>query len=292
MNPQFEEHKKRRIEICIKGILGNYYSWEKPDLTNSIGPSLPNAFEQFSNFVDACHTRLREEFNGLSLSHIDLLYDSSGNSLSNPLSANSPEIDFQKEIGWLKENEPPWFAGGFGHPDYQADFNYWAKMASLTVDEAVLLSIGVDPNLVTTQQLLSHEDNTCSDFLEKRMSLFFREFHRRQEPHTLGLFLQWFEQTQLEVPSELLEEFRRVERGPVLEEIPQKLDNREKSSMAKIIIVMAVDGYGYEPSARKSPIPKEIQDRAARLGLDISDDTIRRYLKMGAELLPEDWNTD
>ncbi len=52
---------------------------------------------------------------------------------------------------------------------------------------------------------------------------------------------------------------------------------------------MAIDNYGYVPDARRGPIPKEIQDMMAALGLEISQDTIRKYLQIGAKHLPKDW---
>ncbi len=58
------------------------------------------------------------------------------------------------------------------------------------------------------------------------------------------------------------------------------LHTREKESLMKLIIGMAIDGYGYDPEARKSPIPKELSDTLSSWGIDISDDTIRKWLKL------------
>lgn len=49
---------------------------------------------------------------------------------------------------------------------------------------------------------------------------------------------------------------------------------------------MAVDGYGYIPTASRSPLPKEIEGVLDRLGIPVSDDTIRKWLKEAAEQLP------
>lgn len=59
--------------------------------------------------------------------------------------------------------------------------------------------------------------------------------------------------------------------------------------MSKIIAAMAIREYGYDPSSKRGPIPREIEGIAAELGIDITHDTIRTYLQMGARYLPKDW---
>lgn len=58
-------------------------------------------------------------------------------------------------------------------------------------------------------------------------------------------------------------------------------------SLLKIIITMAKDGYRYDHTAMKSELPKEISEAAALLGLTITDDSVRKWLKKGAALLPQ-----
>ena len=69
-------------------------------------------------------------------------------------------------------------------------------------------------------------------------------------------------------------------------------DKREVDKIAQILTAIAISELGYRPGAKRSPIPKEIADSAANMGLEISDDTIRKYLKIGASFLPDDWETD
>lgn len=60
-----------------------------------------------------------------------------------------------------------------------------------------------------------------------------------------------------------------------------------KNNLMKMIITMAVDGYGFNAHDPKSPIPKEISERAQNVGLKISDDTVRKWLRESAELLEQ-----
>ncbi|MGH1379274.1 MAG: hypothetical protein ACRBB3_10685 [Alphaproteobacteria bacterium] len=66
------------------------------------------------------------------------------------------------------------------------------------------------------------------------------------------------------------------------------LGARERDTFLKIIIGMAKDGYGYDPYASRSPLPKELEGVLNRLGISVSDDTIRTKLKEASEFLPRD----
>ena len=73
------------------------------------------------------------------------------------------------------------------------------------------------------------------------------------------------------------------EQAPSLE---KPLSTRERDSLLKLVIGMAVGGYGYVPTANRSEQPAMIEADLARLGLSLDVDTIRKWLKRGAELLP------
>jgi hypothetical protein len=83
------------------------------------------------------------------------------------------------------------------------------------------------------------------------------------------------------------QELERFE-GTLQDSGPKEVASRERQTLYKLIIAMAMDGYGYKPMASRSPIPKQIEDALDRLGIPVSDDTIRRKLKEAAELLGQD----
>lgn len=72
----------------------------------------------------------------------------------------------------------------------------------------------------------------------------------------------------------------------------KKANAKEIDSLLRLVITMAVKGYRYEPQANKSPIPTEIAADAAQVGLSIDADTVRKWLKRGAELLSPSWNEE
>nr|MDP2190767.1 hypothetical protein [Rhodoferax sp.] len=82
-------------------------------------------------------------------------------------------------------------------------------------------------------------------------------------------------------PSALLALEKSIGDGVVKEEKP--LTTRERDTLLKLVIGMAVDGYGHDPAAAKSNVPKEVADILANLGMSVSDDTVRKYLKQAAD---------
>lgn len=47
----------------------------------------------------------------------------------------------------------------------------------------------------------------------------------------------------------------------------------------KLTLGMAIDGYGYDPRAERSPIPAQLVDHLAKLGISLGEDSVRKYLK-------------
>ena len=78
------------------------------------------------------------------------------------------------------------------------------------------------------------------------------------------------------------------EKSPVStqHEEEKALTPNERSSMLKMIISMAVKGYRYDPAATKNDAVVEITKDMEELGITLSDDTVRKYLKLAATKLP------
>jgi hypothetical protein len=61
-----------------------------------------------------------------------------------------------------------------------------------------------------------------------------------------------------------------------------ELSTRERDTLLKLVIGMAVEAYRYDPEAARSPIPAEVASDLAKHGMSVTDDTIRKYLKEAA----------
>jgi hypothetical protein len=86
-------------------------------------------------------------------------------------------------------------------------------------------------------------------------------------------------------PSELEAFIGRIGEPNSSKEKP--LSGSERDSLLKLVVVMAVKGYGYDPfSTKKSTTVSEIESDLAQLGIALTDDTIRKYLKEAVSKLP------
>ncbi len=206
----------------------------------------------------------------------------------------------------LNENIFQWYLAGLGRPDCLADFSYWSKMARYEVVELTLLSMGFEPTLYfrdrfEPQQMKRKNVAPTDKYALRRHEMFTRQFPPRLGNVSPRDLAHWVREVDLDAHPAFLRMIDTIEmrlQGRVSPKPKQadleapdedrKPEAREVVSLAKLITAMAIDGYGYAPASRRSPIPKEIQDIADRLGLSLSGDTIRKYLQIGAKYLPPD----
>ncbi len=221
-----------------------------------------------------------------------------------------------------KEEQQAEEAARFWNSDgAEADLDYWAKLASWHMEEAIALSLGKRPQVVTWDKIRS-----------VTRSPFVREYSRRREqvmraigmgeisfPVSPAKFLAWAERSEFELIEDLVDRVRARGQAPdwktlyeaelrdraaefaalnaEIEALNQRLttssvgsekslSTRERETLLALVIGMAMDGYGYEPQASRSPIAKEIANALSRLGIGRDEDTVRKYLKEAAELLP------
>lgn len=67
---------------------------------------------------------------------------------------------------------------------------------------------------------------------------------------------------------------------------PRVLGTRERESLLKLVIGMAVKAYCYDPKATRSDSIKEIADDLTTAGVPLDVDTVRKYVTEARELLP------
>ena len=69
-------------------------------------------------------------------------------------------------------------------------------------------------------------------------------------------------------------------------DVNKPLNASERDSLLKLLIGMAVQGYRYNPEAKKSGVVTEIKADLERLGITLDEDTIRNHLKQASTKLP------
>lgn len=293
-----------QTEKLLKKKLGKLPNWKPPQIYESVGPFEPAVFDRIhrgiSEVVETCQNWLA----ALNEDEFKALID------SDPLNPNRFELSWEElrknEIRRMRESNPPWYAGGFGHPDYIADFGYWSQSPHYTNHEALMLSLGIEPTHFSSGQLVAMEERIKKNGKELWAPLHYllrrKEQFRRQFPidHGQGrIFPQrlfgWFELIELDIPLEFTSRYFKSTQEQINDttsEIPKRPHKRELDSVAQLFTVMAIDYYGYRPDAARSPTPKEIVEAAAKVGIDISDDTVRKYLRLGASFISPDWKPD
>ena len=65
-------------------------------------------------------------------------------------------------------------------------------------------------------------------------------------------------------------------------------EDKVRDSLLRLVIGMAKANYGYDPEAKKNAATNRIQSDLALQGINMSDETIRKYLKQGADLILRD----
>jgi hypothetical protein len=252
----------------------------------------------------------------------------------------------------------------FLQPQSAANFEYWAKVPVWSLDEAVALSFGKNPDQVDWESIEIYRgvSSTAQDFWNcRRLVLRYQAIGRLTDPTYPRDFLEWAQQTETAIPIALVEavskqwhqavdwrklcyeqkayyddqigkwksafealhaerqeladvadgltkvlserdssisqlrecqHFLEIARGEAESDTYTRLDKplhtKERESLLKISIGLAVGGYGYNPAEKRSPIVKEIIDDMAEVGISLSVDTLRKFLRAGAEFLPSE----
>ncbi|MFN3252310.1 hypothetical protein [Roseibium album] len=188
------------------------------------------------------------------------------------------------------------------------DYNYWAKLSFWSPDECAALSLGRDPRVANWDAIKEYtKTSEFAEAYEARREIFVRaEAMGQLSTSTVpSVFLTWANQMQVSVPEELVAAVRELEtlisdqkpnnhpeqkRQQQSEKTLQEkhIATRERESLLKLVIGMAIGGYGYDPKASRTSTAKEIVSDLQQRGLSLDEDTVRKYLKEAKGLLPGD----
>lgn len=219
------------------------------------------------------------------------------------------------------EARPP-----FNQPYAFADFDHWTRQALWGLDDTCALFLGRDPDLVKFSfvRSIAPSSRFAREYCSLRQTLERAQIAKiLRFPSQPKLLLDWALTVEYPVPEDLISLLERRRTGEdwwrnaldeskrqiatleatisdraneldslrealsVLKDLKkQEVGSRERTTLYTMIIAMAIDGYGYDPRAERSPTSREIVDAVAKLDLSISDETVRSKLKDAAELVP------
>lgn len=293
------ELAKELILLCHPELV----NWTKPEYYKGIGPFDPEPLEKFEKKREHWFEQLTINVSKFDASVIKYAIDrlngtgelaNTGSGLSLILNPNAQLKPFV------------WWGAGFSVLDRKADFEHWARISDLTIDEAVALSIGYDPVEISPNDRISkHLSKEVSQFYEKRSDLISRELFKgtqrdaKSSKISTETLCRWAIENKLELPPDLIATVNKIRKTNFKVPISKKnadsskgLQNRERASMLKLIIGLAIRGYGYDIDSERSPATKQICDDLDCLGISLDPDTIRKYLKEGRDILPKDYKQE
>lgn len=276
---------------------GKLLKWRKPVIHNIRGPYHPDVFDGFAFDLMLSIQVCKETLQDLTDEEFFDRFDLRGE-VSNAAHTMSERLTLA-ELKVVFRQEPVWFAGGFGVEGREADTQHWARMQRWSLEEAVALSIGFEP----CGDLLAGADgmpvqNDVLAYYDKRKALIEDNFDWGSDAlprrNSVPDVVRWFDKVELDVPEQLLAaadkyhvlgigKKSKLGRSDAADSKP--LDPRERSTMLKMIITMAIELYDYDPKAERSTVPSDIESDMNLLGVGINLDTIRKHLRSGSALL-------
>lgn len=184
-----------------------------------------------------------------------------------------------------------------------ADFMHWAKAAHWTLDEAIALSFGKEPEIVTWKEIekLKGQTNFAKTFAKRRDLAVRAKFSDEITPIE---FIKWSKKLDIELHVDLVSKVEKISGAAInwheqYLELKNEYDalvakstnlqkpesTRKSENLLQTLTALAMVKYNYIPIAEKSTVPQELSDLLAKKGVLITPQTIRGWLKEGTSLL-------
>jgi hypothetical protein len=178
--------------------------------------------------------------------------------------------------------------------DAAPEFRFWTRTAVWSLEEAIALALGKRPSIVGFEQMRA-EDRQFA-FVQKFAVLqeLVRRAHQAgdlSDPVRPLEFVSWIERNEINCfPVELknlLE--KRAKRAS--QNTGRPISTRERETLLKLLGGLAITCYRHDFQSSRTRTAAEVRD-LAEVGVAVDPDTVRKYLKEAAELLPPQDSTD
>lgn len=228
------------------------------------------------------------------------------------------KADKQRIIRKIQAEDDAHPLNGIIYLAYDQEYEFYARASVWKMEEAAALLVGRNPETFNSSSIKKYGNIPKSAREYKKIiellkrAILMRQLLRRNTP---GKIIGWAESIGIEVPEDLKNlvvkfnhkiinprSIYNLPDGNVLSaekvkqsifdpDVPQsestkELKQRERSNLLRLVIGLAVVAYKYDPKTARSTVPKELSDDLIKLGIQLSDDTVRKYLKEAAEFHP------
>lgn len=196
------------------------------------------------------------------------------------------------------ESEREQYCVSLDHRAFEANYARWAGKPYVNPSEFAALVLGLEPNR------LPKSGYSWRGFPQQEKLLFLRDSCQRAQAcglvsqnADLSEWVAWARDAGQVIPEDLERALKESPfRSTLLLEIQslkheiarlqkgngKPLQSKEKKSLLTIVAVLARKHYDYRPGI-KSSVPKRITDLCETMGAPLSEDTILKYLREGAE---------
>lgn len=302
-----ESTRTSYLNKLLDDKLGPFRFWTPPEIADYVGPRDLSAFDDFDTYrlkiVEACETKLDQ----FSDEQIMILIT---HSIEDPEEVNNEWTGWLKaEIFALNKRMPSWLSVGFGHPTFEADFAYWGLMEKLSLHEALLLSVGIEPKHFNESRLSKALSDRNPEllfptvqFLIKRHTVFCRKYPRGAGGYahaSLHFLKNWFDEIAMPIHPKFQEILDRrsstaisqksaTERETESKSV-KELSSLERQTVLKILAAMACVGYKYDPSVSRNSATTDIQNDVASIGHSLDPKTILKWLREATDVVDKDY---
>jgi hypothetical protein len=173
----------------------------------------------------------------------------------------------------------------FHDPRATADFSHYGQAAGWRLEECVALSFGKDPEQVSWETVAPYmEVSKFAKDYERRRDLILRASEAKQISDFVApaVFVAWAKRSGIDLPPGLVQACRTKKPDT---DLNKPLLRSEREALLKLVGGMAIAAYRYDPELKKNPPISEICSDLELLGLHLEADTVRKYVKQGANLV-------
>ncbi len=175
-------------------------------------------------------------------------------------------------------------------------------MPKLTLHEALMLSVGLDPKSYSHDHLNDMQKRkkkieplwSALQFLLDRREVF-RRFYPVGVSGYMSMSFPTLKRALETFGVELDQEFREAltfrcpdaDHANETTKPSKSFSSQERETLLKLIAGMASEQYGFDPRHHRSEVIKNIQEDLDRAGLSMDAKTVRKWIRQAAELIPD-----